>query len=366
MMNNKPTLLTYLNGLPDVESIYPILVTLNNRAKINIKVIVYSKLLRKEPRLVEAFQKYNLFPIKGSKFSMKFAFWKDINKADAILTISDPNFDTTTRKQRSYYIKKIQKKSVFVQHGVYQIGVNEEPTPGQSINYYSSKLLLWESMKERVGISDASKNKSAIIGFVKKRLTKPLQYDNEVKVWDKGHRQKLLICHSFRWGRGRFKDSDVYGFYNMIEDLAKRNPDLGIIIRSHRGKVRRLHRKIDNELEKKYPNILFSRHYHGPLAGATIHDVIDLCDAMISPTSTTVLDCIYQKKPAAIFNEGLSIFNELPVIDGIDDIESFLETVKSESYNFEKIYSRFGDMEENLNKAAEIIENELLNSINSA
>ncbi len=194
-------------------------------------------------------------------------------------------------------------------------------------------------MKERVGISDASKNKSAIIGFVKKRLTKPLQYDNEVKVWDKGHRQKLLICHSFRWGRGRFKDSDVYGFYNMIEDLAKRNPDLGkIIIRSHRGKVRRLHRKIDNELEKKYPNILFSRHYHGPLAGATIHDVIDLCDAMISPTSTTVLDCIYQKKPAAIFNEGLSIFNELPVIDGIDDIESFLETVKSKSYNFEKIY----------------------------
>ncbi len=87
---------------------------------------------------------------------------------------------------------------------------------------------------------------------------------------------------------------------------------------------------------------------------------------MISPTSTTVLDCIYQKKPAAIFNEGLFIFNELPVIDGIDDIESFLETVKSESYNFEKIYYRFGDMEENLNKAAEIIENELLNSINSA
>jgi hypothetical protein len=75
------------------------------------------------------------------------------------------------------------------------------------------------------------------------------------------------------------------------------------------------------------------------------------------------LDCVYQKKPAAIFNEGLSIFNELPVIDGIDDIESFLETVKSKSYNFEKIYSRFGDMEDNLNRAAEIIENELLNSI---
>ena len=214
-------------------------------------------------------------------------------------------------------------------------------------------------------MSDLSKNKSSIVGFVKKRLLGPLQYDNEVKVWLKRHRQRLLICHSFRWGRERFVESDIYNFYNMIEELVKRNPDLGIIIRSHRGKVRRSHRRIDNELEKKYPNILFSRHYHGPLAGATIHDVIDLCDAMISPTSTTVLDCIYQKKPAAIFNEGLSIFTELPVIDGIDDIESFLETVKSKSYNFEKIYSRFGDMEENLNKAAEIIENELLNPISS-
>ncbi len=205
MMNNKPTLLTYLNGLPDIESIYPILVTLNNRAKINIKVIVYSKLLRKEPRLVEAFQKNNLFPIMGSKFSMKFAFWKDINKADAVLTISDPNFDTITRKQRSYYIKKTHKKSIFVQHGVYQIAVNKEPIPGQSINYYSSKLLLWESMKERVGISDASKNKSSVVGFVKKRLIKPLQYNNYIKLWQTRYRQKLLICHSFRWGREDIK-----------------------------------------------------------------------------------------------------------------------------------------------------------------
>ena len=116
MINDKPTLLAYLNGLPDFESIYPILVTLDNRAKINIKVIVYSKLLRKEPRLAEAFQKYNISPIMGSKFSMKFAFWKDINKADAVLTIADPNFDTTTRKQRSYYIKKIQKTPSLVMH----------------------------------------------------------------------------------------------------------------------------------------------------------------------------------------------------------------------------------------------------------
>jgi len=364
-MTNKPTLLTYLNGLPDVESIYPILVTLNNREKINIKIIVYSKLLRKEPRLKDTFINENLIPEKGSKFSMKLAFWSEIKNADAILTIADPNNDTTTRKQRGVYMKKISKKSIFLQHGVFQVGVNKEIEVGKPLDYYSSKLLLWDWKDTGLAISESSLNRSNIVGFIKKRILKPKIYENSISEWVKNFPYRLLICHSFRWGRERYTDSDIYKFYNMVEELVKRNPHLGIIIRSHRGKFRRSHRKIDRKLEKKYPNILFSRHYHGPLAGATIHDVIDLCDAMISPTSTTVLDCIYQKKPAAIFNEGLSIFNELPVIDGIDDIESFLETVKSQSYNFEKIYSRFGDMEENLNKAAEIIENELLNSISS-
>ena len=364
-MTNKPTLLTYLNGLPDVESIYPILVTLNNREKINIKIIVYSKLLRKEPRLIDAFINENLIPEKGSKFSMKLAFWSEIKNADAILTIADPNNDTTTRKQRGVYMKKISKKSIFLQHGVFQVGVNKEIEVGKPLDYYSSKLLLWDWKDTGLAISESSLNRSNIVGFIKKRILKPKIYENSISEWVKNFPYRLLICHSFRWGRERYTDSDIYKFYNMVEELVKRNPHLGIIIRSHRGKFRRSHRKIDRKLEKKYPNILFSSHYHGPLAGTTIHDVIDLCDAMISPTSTTVLDCIYQKKPAAIFNEGLAIFRELPVIDGIDDIESFLETVKSESYNFEKIYSRFGDMEENLNRAAEIIENELLNSISS-
>ena len=366
-MSDKPKLLSYLNGMPDVESLYPVLAVINKRNKLDLTIIVYSKLLRKEPRLKVAFEKAQLVPKSGSKFSMKLAFWNKIKQADAVLTISDPNNDTTTRKQRGVYMKKIGKKSIFLQHGVFQVAVNEEIRPGVALDYYSSQLLLWEfNDMYASAISTKSQNKSSVVGFIKKRILMPKAHGNFITDWKNSYPQRLLICHSFRWGRERYTESDIYNFYNMIEELVKRNPDLGIIIRSHRGKVRRSHRRIDKELEKKYPNILFSRHYHGPLAGATIHDVIDLCDAMISPTSTTVLDCIYQKKPAAIFNEGLSIFNELPVIDGIDDIESFLETVKSNSYNFEKIYSRFGDMEKNLNRAAEIIENELLNSINSA
>jgi len=109
-MQNKPKLLAYLNGLPDVESLYPVLSLLQKRSKLDIKVVVYSKLLRKEPRLKNAFVNQNLIPEKGSKFSMKLAFWSEIKKTDAVLTIADPNNDTTTRKQRGVYMKKINKK----------------------------------------------------------------------------------------------------------------------------------------------------------------------------------------------------------------------------------------------------------------
>ncbi len=48
---------------------------------------------------------------------MKFAFWKDINKADAILTISDPNFDFTTRKTKVVLHKNLNESQLVLKHG---------------------------------------------------------------------------------------------------------------------------------------------------------------------------------------------------------------------------------------------------------
>lgn len=356
-MHKKFQLLAYLNGMPDVESTYPVLMRIHARGKLEVRTIVYSKLLKKEVRLKETFERNGLMPEIGSKLSMKFLFRSDIRNSDAVLTIADPFWDTTTRRQRGKYLIKLGKPSIFLQHGAFQLGVNGRLINGK-MDYYSPKLLFWES-------PDLSQNlfkeqvykKIETVGFTKKNILPKREWNPQIKKWSQKYKCKLLICQSFRWGNNRFKQEDIEQFYGLIENIIKEKPNLGIIIRSHRGKIRRIHRHFDNALEKKYDNILFSHYYKGPLAKATINDVIDLCDAMISPTSTTVLDCVYSGKPVAIFNEGLSIFPEVPVISNVEDVKSFIENIGKKDMGQKKLLQRFGNIDKNLDRASEAIEN---------
>ena len=70
----RPQLLAYLNGMPDVESTYPVLERLHKRGKVDVRAIVYSKLLRNETRLPDAFATHGLVPQASSKLRMKLLF----------------------------------------------------------------------------------------------------------------------------------------------------------------------------------------------------------------------------------------------------------------------------------------------------
>jgi len=359
-MHKKIQLLAYLNGMADVENIYPILARIHVRNRLDVRAIVYSKLLKKEIRLKETFERNGLTPEIGSKLSMKFLFRSDIRKSDAILTKEDPYWDTTTRHRRAKYLIKLGKPSIFLQHGAYQLGVNSRLIKGK-MDYYSPKLLFWENPDFNQDLFNKEVlQKIETVGFTKTNILPKREWNAEIKKWLQKYKCRLLICQSFRWGNNRFQEEDIKKFYGLIESIIKEKPNLGIIIRSHRGKTRRIHRHFDNALEKKFDNILFSHHYKGPLAKATINDVIDLCDAMICPTSTTVLDCVYSGKPVAIFNEGLSLFPEVPEISNVEHLKDFLENIGKKDMGQKKLLQRFGDINENLDRASEAIENFLL------
>jgi hypothetical protein len=116
-------------------------------------------------------------------------------------------------------------------------------------------------------------------------------------------------------------------------------------------------------LQASYRNLLFSHYYSGPLAKGTIHDALDLCHAMVSPTSTTVLDCVYRGKPAAVFAENLGVFPELPQIDGIETLEKFLEQIDAPGPEQAALRRRFGNLDANLDRASEAIETALFREI---
>lgn len=359
-MADRPQILAYLNGMPDVESTYPVLARLHNRGIVDVRAIVYSKLLRKENRLPEAFKGQGFTPESGSKLAMKLLFQRAIRRADAVLTIADPLWDSTTRKQRGTYMRKIGKPSIFLQHGAYQLGVNGPLTDGK-MPYYSPKLLFWEPLGANKDLfTEDVPGKVEVVGFTKQNILPERSWPPEVEAWKSRYPRRLLVCQSFRWGNGRYSKDDIQQFYDLIEQIVQRNPDLGIIIRSHRGKVRKNHRAHDKRLQETYDNILFSHYYDGPLAKATIHDTLDLCHAMVSPTSTTVLDCVYAGKPAAVFDEGLAIYPDLMQIADVEGLEKFLAQMKTPGPEQGALIDRFGILDDNLDRAAEAIENFLI------
>lgn len=359
-MYKKPQLLAYLNGMPDIESTYPVLARLHTRGKIDVRAIIYSRQLRKEPRLSEAFRIYGFTPESGSKLSMKLLFQQAIRKCDAVMSIADPFWDSTTRKQRGTYIRKIGKPTIWLQHGAYQLGVNG-PLTDKPMAYYSEKLLFWEPLSDNRALFTADvPEKIDVVGFTKQNILPPRTWGPEVAAWQARYPRRLLVCQSFRWGNGRYSNDNIQQFYDLIEQTVDRNPDLGIIIRSHRGKTRKNHSAHDNRLAKKYPNILFSKYYSGPLAKASIHDALDLCHAMVSPTSTTVLDCVYSGKPAALFDEGLAIFPHLPQIATVQDVEIFLAQIDQPGPEQGQLIERFGRFDDNLDRAATLVEDFML------
>ena len=359
-MAEAPTLLAYLNGMPDVESTYPVLARVHARGRLKVKALVYSKLLRKERRLTEAFKAHGFMPQPASKLRMKLLYQRDIRRAGAVLTIADPFWDTTTRKQRGTYIRKIGQQCIYLQHGAYQLGVNG-PLVDHPQNYYSQKLLFWEPLGEnRALFTPDVPEKIEVCGFTKQNILPPATWGPELTDWTSRYPRRLLVCQSFRWGGGRYSADHIQHFYDLMDAMLTRHPDLGIIIRSHRGKVRKNHRALDKALADKHPNVMFSHYYSGPLAKATIHDAIDLCDAMVSPTSTTVLDCIYCGKPAAVFAENVSVFSELPQIGDLAGLEAFVASIGKPDPVMDAVRARFGDFDNNLTRAAEIIEAQVL------
>ncbi|MCV2872376.1 hypothetical protein OEZ71_08720 [Defluviimonas sp. WL0050] len=359
-MAEKPVLLAYLNGMPDFESTYPVLARLHKRGRVTVRALVYSKLLRKEVRLRGVFDKEGFAPEPASKLRMKLLYQRNIREADAVLTIADPYWDTTTRKQRGTYMAKIGQQSIFLQHGAYQVGVNARKIEGP-MEYYSQQILFWEPLGDnRALFTPETAGRVEVVGFTKQNILPGNRWGEEVSDWVARYPKRLLVCQSFRWGQGRYTKDHIGHFYDLMDKALSRHPDLGIIIRSHRGKVRSNHRAHDRDLARKHPNVMFSHYYGGPLAKATIHDAIDLAHGMISPTSTTVLDCIYSGKPAAVFAENLPLFAELPQIGDLQGLEAFVDSLKTPGPVYDHIRSRFGDLDGNLDRAAEAIERRLL------
>ena len=351
----------FLLGVPEFETLYHLLKHLKERGELELKIILPSSLCRIEPRvpklLDEAQLPYQILPSKV----IKYFYWGCFRGLNAVLGISDPFMDCRpAHKRRNRHLVSLNIPNIYFQHGVIQGDLNcGSPltwgVPREQIDYYSTVAFLMEfpTLTQQEYFSASALARVEISGFIKKPCFVPksppfvasqlLKYDT-----------KLLICHSLRssW----FDDKDTQSFYSMIEEFASDNPQIGVIVRPHRGKRRKRYEAHERKLEKKCSNVHFMYHHHGPLKRMSITDALSITDMIISTPSTTILDAVYMGRPVAVCLNFHAIFEGIPQITDADSIKRFVNNANYNQDGAKQLIARYGNLDENIERTCKRVE----------
>ena len=140
----KPVLGAFLNGVPDVENLFPILSDLHTRGDVEVRVFVTSGLWWREPRVREVLKASGVKMLLRHNRLMKMPWYykRLLHQVDAMLVISDPKTDETAYSKRSSDICALQKPTFWVQHGVAQNKITYS-SEGGDVDFSSEIVFFW-------------------------------------------------------------------------------------------------------------------------------------------------------------------------------------------------------------------------------
>jgi len=339
--------------MPEFENLFPIASRLRARGRVDPVCFVPLEATWRERRLRKLLRASEPSVTLRPNRLFKMVPGRYLSRADANLTMLDPLPDSGPNQHRSQVILARRIPTIVVQHGVLQghIAVRVDM---DDVDYSSDRLLLFEPLMDTNVLSEKSKQKVRVVGFIKPALFLPRPPRTALPDHDKA----ILLCHSFRW-QGRYQDADVDRFFGLVKSYAARHPRHLLIVRGHRGKVRKNYRVQTRDLAQ-CPNVVISHAYEGPLRGMSMTDVLGLCDICISSASTAVLDSIYMGKPTAVYENDHHVFRDLPDIVDMETMERFI-AVQTDNSMAEMI-AHYGTIAQNVDRACSEIESCLLST----
>lgn len=353
----KRTLGVFLIGIPDFETLFPLLRRLKERGALELKIILPSSLCRFEPRILkllnEAQLPYQVLHSKVIKYFCRGCF-RDM---DAVLGISDPfMIYRRVHRRRLRYLVKLKIQSIYFQHGVIQTDLNcgnplDWGVPLEKIDYYSTAAFLMEfpAKSQQKYFTDSALSRIEVSGFIKKSCYPPKSLPPSISSQMSRYDVRLLICHSLH--SNRFAEKEIDALYSIIEKFAMDNPSIGVIVRPHRGKRRKRYEAHDRKLQKTCNNVHFMYNHHGPLKRMSITDAISIVDMVISTPSTAILDSIYMGKPTAVCLNYHTIFEGLPQITDANSIQKFVyDAGENQESTIRQFIARYGDIDENIER----------------
>jgi hypothetical protein len=337
----------FFNGMPEFENLFRISVRLKERGQVEPVCYVPAEVVWREPRLRKLIAESPLsFTVRPNRL-FKVMPGRYLSRADANLTLLDPLLDDGPNRRRSAEIRNRAIRSILVQHGVIQRHIAIQ-VDRDDVDYHSDRLLTFEPLMKTTVLSDASRRKVRSVGFIKPVLFPPRPPLTAMP----SHDRVILLCHSFRW-EGRYGDDDIERFFDMVQGYAARHPRDLLIVRGHRGKIRRNYRSQTRALGQ-WPNVVVSHAYEGPLKGMSMTDVLALSDLCISSVSTAILDSIYMGLPTATYENDQKVFRSLCDICDLETMERFVEA--PDTAGVARILDHYGAIDVNIERACDEIE----------
>jgi len=353
----RPVLLSWLDGLPTIEAVAHLLARLQARGRLEVRLLLPAGKFPADSPTRQTLCALGLEPVPISRLRSKFLYGRDLRAADAVLALTDPALDRSSRRLRAGSIMRAGKPVVFVQHGAYAAGVNA-PLGGEGrLDYYAQRLLLWQNTPAEAAIlSEATLRNVRVTGFLKQPFLPFAPVHPAVAAWQARHPHRVLLCQSFRWRTPRYTADHIADWYRQLDAFLARHRDIGVLLRPHRGKANRRHSAHDEALRDRHPNLLVSLDDGGPLHGAAIHDCIALCDTVVCPESTVVLDALYLDRPVLVSDIQSLIFPELPRVESMDDIARLIREPDLARRAGDAVRARYGTLADNLERACDHIE----------
>lgn len=343
----KKRLLFFFNGLPEFETMFQIACRLQARGRVEPVCFGPSAVLRREPRLRPLVAASGLKVAFRPSRLLKLMPRRLLAQGDWAMTLLDPAMDFSASRPRSLAMLEAGMPTIFLQHGVMQTELNCDSDP-RGLRYSAKLLLTWEDLHFPDILEPESRARVTPVGFIKPLLLAPRPPLGPLP----RRRRTFLFCHAFRWV-GRYGEEDIARFYRLVAEFATRHPEDLMIIRSHRGKVRKLYRHHEKRIAQ-VPNVICTHAYRGPLRGMSMTDAASLADMVISTASTAVLDAVYLGVPTAIYENDQPVYRSLPNIDGIDALEAF--AANPGSADIAGLRAHYGDVAENTERACAAIE----------
>ena len=353
------TLGAFFTGDAEFQSFHGILSRLAERGRLKIRTFAYSRTFREFPYSKEYLETTSYKPNVRLKRTYELfpKFW--LKGVDALLVIQDPLHDNKNPRRCRMIIKN-NLPTILLGHSVisrtvicHRASSNKKPK-----EFYSGLIYDFEDIPEYYSVLSATtRSKIRVSGITKRfHITPKVSRYRELL---EPFQRTLLFAHEFR--TKRFTESEMHRYFEMVILFAKDNPNDAVIMRPHRGRAKSWHRRYDIELRKNCSNVFFSNHNSGLFKGAMVNDLLKVSDFLISTPSTAIVDAVYLKTPAAVTLNDDARFNDLAQVNDISSLNKFLLNTDAYSNIYARIRDKYGNIEANIEKTCEEIEQFLIN-----